>query len=139
MLSAGGMPPAMAFAPLVLMPRAATISSVKFETEVVTRVEDGGDAITYVEEVLAFVLVELAEDVVIVLDSMSRMEVEVEQDAHGEEEWGGIFSSFSTSLCNLEVSDVGVEVAMEEGRDDGVLVSGPGTLGNEEKGKESWE
>lgn len=136
MLSGGGMPPAMAFAPLGLMPRAATISRVKFETEVVTRVEDGGDAITYVEELLAFVLAELAEDVVILLDNMSRMEVEVEQDVHGEE-CGGNFSSFSTSLCSLEVSDVGVEVAMEEGRDDGVLVGGPGTLGNEEKGKES--
>lgn len=137
MLSGGGMPPAMALAPLELMPRAATISWVKFETEVVTRVEDGGDAITYVEEVLAFVLAELDEDVVIQLDNMSRIEVEVEQDVHGEEEWGGTFSSFSTSLCSLEVSDVGVEVATEEGRDDGVLVVGPGTLGNEEKGKES--
>lgn len=55
MLNVGGMPPAMALAPLVLMPRAATISWVKFDTEVVTRVEDGGDAITYVEEVLGFV------------------------------------------------------------------------------------
>lgn len=55
MLSDGGIPPVMVPAPLVLMPRAATISRVKFETEVVTRVEDWGDAITYVVDVLAFV------------------------------------------------------------------------------------
>lgn len=46
MLCDGSMPPAMALAPLALMPRAAIISRVKFETEVVTRVEDGGDAMT---------------------------------------------------------------------------------------------
>lgn len=55
MLRGDGMPPAMAPAPLVFTPRAAIISWVKFETEVVTRVEDGGDAMTYVEEVLACV------------------------------------------------------------------------------------
>lgn len=82
-------------------------------------------------------MAELAEEVVILLDNMSRMEVEVEQVIHEEEEWGGPFSSFSTSLCSLEVSDVGVGVAMEEGKDDGVLVDGPCTLGNEEKGNES--
>ena len=89
-------------------------------------------------EVLAFVkrlLAELAE-VVALLDNISSMEVEVEEEVHGEEEWGA-FSSFSTSLCSLEVSDVGVEVAMEGGREDEVVVGGPGTLGNEEKGKES--
>lgn len=139
MLSDGSKPPAMALAPLALMPRAATISWVKFETDVETRVEDGGDAMTYVEEVLAFVkrlLAGLAEEVVVLLDNISSMEEEVEE-VHGEEERGGAFSSFSTSLCSLEVSDVGVEVAMEEGREDGVVEGGPGTLGKEEKGKES--
>lgn len=72
----------------------------------------------------------------VLLDNISSMEVEVQADIHEEEEWGGTFSSFSTSLCSLEVSDVGVEVAMDEGRDDAVVVSGPGTLGNE-NGKES--
>lgn len=138
MLSDGSKPSTMALAPLALMPRAATISWVKFETEVEARVEDGGDAMTYVVEVLAFVkrlLAELAE-VVAILDNISSMEVEVEEEVHGEEEWGA-FSSFSTSLCSLEVSDVGVEVAMEGGTEDEVVVGGPGTLGNEEKGKES--
>lgn len=117
MLSEGSKPPAMAVAPLALMPRAATISWVKFETEVEARVEDGGDAMTYVVEVLAFVKRLLAEleEVVAPLDNISSMEEEVE--VHGEEERGA-FSSFSTSLCSLEVSDVGVEVAMEEGRED---------------------
>lgn len=46
MLSDGSKPPAMALAPLAFMPRAATMSWVKFETEVETRVEDGGDAMT---------------------------------------------------------------------------------------------
>lgn len=129
MLSDGSKPPAMALAPLALMPRAATISWVKFETEVEARVEDGGDATTYVVEVLAFVKRLLAEleEVVALLDSISRMEEEVEEEVHGEEEWGD-FSSFSTSLCSLEVSDVGMEVAMVEGREDGVVVGGPGTL-----------
>lgn len=138
MLSDGSKPPAIALAPLALMPRAATISWVKFETEVEARVEDGGDAMTYVVEVLAFVKRLLAEleEVVALLDNISSMEEEGEDDVQGEEEQGA-FSSFSTSLCSLEVSDVGVEVAMEEGREDGVVVVGPGTLGNEEKGKES--
>lgn len=125
MLSDGSKPPAMVLAPLALMPRAATISWVKFETAVETSVEDGGDAITYVVEVLAFVkrlLAELAEEVVAQLDNISSMEEEVEEEVHGEEERGGAFSSFSTSLCSLEVSDVGVEVAIEEGREDGVVV-----------------
>ena len=140
MFSDGNMPPTMALAPLLLMPRAAIISWVRFETEVVTRLEDGGDAMTYVVEVLAFVkrlLAELAEAVVVLLDSISSMEVAVEEDVHGEEEWGEAFSSFSTSLCNLEVSDVRVEEALEEGREDEVVVGAPGTLGKEENGKES--
>lgn len=87
---------------------------------------------------LAFVkrlLAGLAEEVVVLLDNISSMEEEVEEEVQGEEERGGAFSSFSTSLCSLEVSDVGVEVAIEEGREDGVVVGGP--LGKEEKGKES--
>lgn len=142
MLSDGSMPPAMAPAPFALMPRAATISRVKFETEVETRFEDCGDAMTYVVEVLAFVkqlLADIAREVVLQLDKLSSTEVEVEEEVHGEEEQGGAFSSFSTSLCSLEVSDVGVGVAMEEGREDDVVVDGTGTLGKEEKGKESWE
>lgn len=118
MPSDGSKPPPMALAPLALMPKAATISWVKFETEVERRVEEGGDAITYVVEVLAFVrrlLAGLAEEVVILPDNISSME---EEEVHGEEEWGGAFSSFSTSLCSLEVSDVGVELAIEEGKED---------------------
>lgn len=91
-------------------------------------------------EVLAFVkrpLAGLAEEVVLLLDNISSMDEEVEEEIHGEEEQGGAFSSFSTSLCSLEVSDVGVEVAIVEGIEDVVVVSGPGTLGKEEKGKES--
>lgn len=142
MLSDGIKPPAMALAPLALIPRAATISLVKFEIDVDTSVEDGGEAITYVVEVLAFVkqlLAGLIEEVGALLDSISSMEEEVQEEVHGEEEWGGAFSSFSTSLCNLEVSDVGVEVVTEEGREDGVVLGGPGTLGKEEKGKDSCE
>lgn len=138
MLSDGRKPPAMALAPLALMPRAATISCVKFETEVEARVEDGGDAITYVVEVLAFVkrlLAELEEEAA-PLVNISSMEDEIEEAVHGEEERGA-FSSFSTSLCSLEVSDIRVALTMDEGRVDGVVVDGPGTLGNEEKGKES--
>lgn len=88
---------------------------------------------------LAFVrplLTEPAEEVVVLLANISPMEMEVEEEAHGEEEWGGSFSSFSTSLCSLEVSDVGVE-AMEEGREHELEVDGPGTLGKGEKGKDS--
>lgn len=136
------MPPAMALAPLAPMPRAATISRVKFETEVVTRLEDSGDAMTYVVELLAFVkllFAEVAKEVVVLPDNISITELEVLEELHGEEEGRGAFSSFSTSLCSLEVSDVGVG-AMEEGREDAlVVVGGPVTLGKEEKGKESWE
>lgn len=82
-------------------------------------------------------LVELAEEVVVLLDNTSSMEVEVEGEVHGDVEWGGAFSSFSTNLCSLEVSDVGVEVAMEEGTEHGVVVGAPGTLGKEENGNES--
>lgn len=135
------MPPAMALAPLAPMPRAATISRVKFETEVVTRLEDSGDAMTYVVELLAFVkllLAEVAKEVAVLPDNISIMELEVQEEVHGAEEDRGAFSSFSTSLCSLEVSDVGVEVAMEEDREDGVVVvADPVTLGKEEKGKES--
>jgi len=115
MLSDGSKPPAMALAPLALMPRAATISWVKFATEVEARVEDGGDAMTYVVEVFAFVKRLLAEleEVVALPDNISRMEEEVEEDSHSDEEWGA-FSSFSTSLCSFEVSDVGVA----DGRED---------------------
>lgn len=82
-------------------------------------------------------LAELAEEVAVLLDNTSSIEVAVEEEVHGEVEQEGAFSSFSTNLCSLEVSDVGVELAMEEGREHGVLVGGPGTLGKEEKGKES--
>lgn len=121
MLSDGSKPPAMAPAPLAvaLMPRAATISCVKFETEVEARVEDGGDAMTYVVEVLAFV--KRLEEEVALPDNISSMEEEIEEVVHGEEERGA-FSSFSTSLWSLEVSDVGAEVTMEEGSEDGVVV-----------------
>ncbi len=71
------------------------------------------------------------------LDNISSMDEEVEEELHEEAEWRGTFSSFSTSLCSLEVSDVGVEVATVEGREDEEVVGGPGTLGKEEKGKES--
>lgn len=54
MFSDGNMPLATVPAPLSLILRAAIISRVKCETEVVTRFEDG-DAVTYVVEVLAFV------------------------------------------------------------------------------------
>lgn len=120
-LSDGSKPPAMAPAPLAvaLMPRAATISCVKFETEVEARVEDGGDAMTYVVEVLAFV--KRLEEEVALPDNISSMEEEIEEVVHGEEERGA-FSSFSTSLWSLEVSDVGAEVTMEEGSEDGVVV-----------------
>lgn len=129
----------MALAPLALMPSAAIISRVKFETEVLTRLVEGVDAMTYVVEVLAFVkplVPELAEEVVVLLDKISSMEVEIEDVVHGEEERGGAFSNFSTSLCSLEVSDVGVGVAMEVDREDEVLVVP--ALGKEENGKESW-
>lgn len=89
MVSDGSMPAAMALAPLALMPRAATMSLVKFETEVETRVEDGGDAMTYVVEVLAFVkrlLAGLAEEVVVLPDNISRMEEEVEEEVQEQEE-----------------------------------------------------
>lgn len=125
MLSDGKKPPEMALAPLevALIPRAAIISCVKFETEVEARVVDGGDAMTYVVEVLAFVkrlLPELEEEVAL-LDSISSIVDEIEEEVHGEE-GRGAFSSFSTSLCSLEVSDEGVEVTIEEGREDGVVV-----------------
>lgn len=96
-----------------------------------TKVEDGGDAITYVVEVLAFVKQLLAEA------AREVEEVGADEKAHGEEEQEGTFSSFSTSLCNFDVSDVGVEVATEEGREHCVVVVGPGTLGKDENGKES--
>ena len=126
-------------APLSLILRAAIISRVKCETEVVTRFEDG-EAVTYVVEVLAFVkrlLTELAEEVVVLLDKISNMEVGVEEEV---QVCGGAFSSFSTSLCSLEVSDVGVAVAMEEGKEACVVVvTGPETLGKEDTGRERWE
>lgn len=136
----GSKSPAMALAPLALIPRAATISLLKFETQVDARVEDGGEAMTYVVEVLAFVkrpLAGFAEEVVVLLDNISSTDEEVQEEIHEEEEREGTFSSFSTSLCSFEVSDVGVEVAIVEGREDVVAVSEPGTLGKEEKGKES--
>lgn len=46
MFTDGRIPPAMALAPLALRPSAAIISRVKFETEVLTEVEDGVDAMT---------------------------------------------------------------------------------------------
>lgn len=78
----------------------------------------------------------LAEEVVVLLDNISSMDEEVEEEIHGEDEQGGPFSSFSTSLCSLEVSDVGVAVASVEAREDVVVAWGPGALGKEEKGKE---
>lgn len=46
MLNDGSKPPAMALAPVALIPREATISWVKFETHVEAREEDGGEATT---------------------------------------------------------------------------------------------
>lgn len=138
-LNDGSRSPAMALTPLALIPRAATISLLKFETQE-AGVEDGGEAMTYVVEVLAFVkrpLAGLAEEVVVLLDNISSTVGEVEEEIHEEEERAGTFSSFSTSLCSFEVSDVGVEVAIVEGREDVEVLSEPGTLGKEEKGKES--
>lgn len=83
--SDGSKPPAIALAPLTLMPRAATISWVKFETEVETRAEDDGEAMTYVVEVLAFVkrlFAGLVEEVVVLLDNISSIEEEVEEEVH---------------------------------------------------------
>ena len=40
------MDPARTLAPLALIPSAATISRVKFETEVAAEIEDGGEAMT---------------------------------------------------------------------------------------------
>lgn len=79
----------------------------------------------------------LTDEVVVLLDNLSSNDEDVDKEICGEEEQRGIFSIFSTSLCNLEVSDVGAEVAIVEGREDGVLVSGPGTLGRVEKGKDN--
>lgn len=71
------------------------------------------------------------------LANISRMDVEVEEDAHGAEGCGGAFSIFSTSLCSLEVSDVGIEEAMEGGMEEGFEADAPGTLGKVENGNES--
>ena len=46
MLRGGNMDPARTLAPLALIPSAATISRVKFETEVAAEIEDGGEAMT---------------------------------------------------------------------------------------------
>ena len=46
MLRGGNMDPARTLAPLALIPSAATISRVKFETEVAADIEDGGEAMT---------------------------------------------------------------------------------------------
>lgn len=140
MFNDGSKPPTMALAPLALIPRAANISLLKSETEVEARVVDGGEAMTYVVEVLAFVkqpLAGLAEEVPLLLDNISSMDEEEEEEIHGEDELEGAFSSFSTSLCSLEVSDVGVEVAVVEGREGVFAECCPWTLGKEEKGKES--
>lgn len=51
---------------------------------------------------------------------------------------GGSFSSFSTSLCSLEVSEVGVEVDGEaevEAEAEAEAVDEAAALGNEENGK----
>lgn len=87
-------------------------------------------------EVLALVkrpLAELADEVAVLLHNLSMID---EDDTHGEEE-GGIFSRFSTSLCSLEVSDVGVAVAIVIGREDGVAVSGPGAFEKVENGADN--
>lgn len=71
------------------------------------------------------------------LDKISNMEVGVVEE---DQACGEAFSSFSTSLCSLEVSDVGVAVAIDEGKEEGsVVVAGPETLGKEETGQEGWE
>lgn len=85
-------------------------------------------------EVLAFVKRPLADEVAVLLHNRSMID---EGDTHGEEE-GGTFSRFSTSLCSLEVSDVGVVVvAIVIGREDGLAVSGPGALEKVEKGDDN--
>lgn len=86
-------------------------------------------------EVLAFVKRPLADEVVVLLHKRSIIDDD-DDDAHGEEE-GGAFSRFSTSLCSLEVSDVGVVVAIVIVREDGLAVSGPGALEKVEKGADS--
>lgn len=71
-------------------------------------------------EVLAFVdkpLAELAGKVAVPLDNISNIDEDLEEEIHGEDELEGAFSSFSTSLCSLEVSDVGVDVGIVEGRE----------------------
>lgn len=89
-------------------------------------------------EVLAFVrtlLSDAAKEIAALLPNKSPMEVEDEEEAQGKEEWEGSFSSFSTSLCSLDVSDVGLEDAMVEAREDGEDVEGQvEVLGKEEKG-----
>ena len=89
-------------------------------------------------EVLAFVrtlLSDAANEIAALLPNMSPMEVEVEEEAQGKAEWEGSFSSFSTSLCSLEVSEVGLEEAMVEAREDAEEVEGQvEVLGKEEKG-----
>lgn len=82
---------------------------------------------------LAFVKRPLADEVAGLLHNRSMMD---EDDAHGKEE-GGTFSRFSTSLCSLEVSDVGVGVAIVIGREDGLAVCGPGALEKVEKGEDN--
>lgn len=82
---------------------------------------------------LAFVKRPLAEEAAVLLHNRSMID---EDDTHGEEE-GGTFSRFSTSLCSLEVSDVGVVVAIVIGREDGLAVSGPGALEKVEKGDDN--
>lgn len=83
------------------------------------------EALTFVKPLL----MEPPKEVFVLLDNNSAMEVAVEEEAHGADEQGGAFSSFSTSLCSLDVSDVGVGVAMEEGNVLGVEVCGPEALG----------
>lgn len=85
---------------------------------------------------LAFVKRPLADEVVVLLHNCSIID---EDDTHGEEE-GVTFSRFSTSLCSLEVSDVGVVVvAIVIGREDGLAVSETGALAKVEKGDDNWE
>lgn len=52
-------------------------------------------------EVLAFVkepLADLAGKVAVLLDNISNIDDDVEEEIHGEDELEGAFSSFSTSL-----------------------------------------
>lgn len=91
--------------------------------------------LAFVKELLA----ELAGKVAALLDSISNIDEEAEEEIHWEDEPEGAFSSFSTSLWSLDVSDVGIEVDTVDGREVVLTLSCPWILGMEEKLQESWD